>query len=103
MIDDKKETYFAGKDGIVIQWSSDDKNLNRQWKVTALPNGNYIFTNVATGYNLGFPDAGLVGEPVFQLKADGSNRNQMKSIICLLFVIFRKIVCFFSYFCALES
>ena len=73
----------SGKGGVdcsVIQWSSDPKNPNQQWKVTALPNGNYVFTNVATGYNLGFPDAGLVGEPVFHLKADLSKNNQQWQI-----------------------
>lgn len=64
----------------VIQWSSDSGNPNQQWKVTALPNGNYVFTNVSTGYNLGFPDAGLVGEPVFHLKADASKNSQQWQI-----------------------
>lgn len=64
----------------VIQWSADPKNPNQQWKVTALPNGNYVFTNVGTGYNLGFPDAGLVGEPVFQLKPEASKSNQQWQI-----------------------
>lgn len=64
----------------VIQWSADSKNPNQQWKVTALPNGNYVFTNVGTGYNLGFPDAGLVGEPVFQLKPETSKSNQQWQI-----------------------
>ena len=63
-----------------IQWSSDSGNPNQQWKVTALPNGNYVFTNVSTGYNLGFPDAGLVGEPVFHLKADASKNSQQWQI-----------------------
>ena len=60
----------------VIQWSADPKNPNQQWKITALPNGNYVLTNVGTGYNLGFPDAGLVGEPVFQLEPEASKSNQ---------------------------
>lgn len=64
----------------VIQWSADSTNPNQQWKVTALPNGNYTFTNVGTGYNLGFPDAGLVGEPVFHLKPEVSKSNQQWQI-----------------------
>lgn len=64
----------------VIQWSADPKNPNQQWKVTALPNGNYVLTNVGTGYNLGFPDAGLVGEPVFQLEPEASKSNQQWQI-----------------------
>lgn len=67
-------------DCAVIQWSSDPKNPNQQWKVTALPNGSYVFTNVATGYNLGFPDAGLVAEPIFHLKADASKNSQQWQI-----------------------
>ena len=46
---------------------SDPSNGNQHWKVTQLPNGNYVFTCQANGYNMGFPDAGLVGEPIFQL------------------------------------
>lgn len=42
----------------------------------ALPNGNYLFTSVASGYNLGFPDAGLVAEPVYQLKPDAQKISQ---------------------------
>lgn len=64
----------------VIQWSADPKNPNQQWKITALPNGNYVLTNVGTGYNLGFPDAGLVGEPVFQLEPEASKSNQQWQI-----------------------
>lgn len=64
----------------VIQWSADPKNPNQQWKITALPNGNYVLTNVGTGYNLGFPDAGLFGEPVFQLEPEASKSNQQWQI-----------------------
>ena len=45
-----------------------------------MPNGNYVLTNVGTGYNLGFPDAGLVGEPVFQLEPEASKSNQQWQI-----------------------
>ena len=65
------------KEQSVIQWSSDPSNGNQHWKVTQLPNGNYVFTCQANGYNMGFPDAGLVGEPIFQLKPDaGPERHQ---------------------------
>ena len=64
----------------VIQWSADPKNPNQQWKITALPNGNYVLTTVGPGYNLGFPDAGLVGEPVFQLEPEASKSNQQWQI-----------------------
>ena len=57
------------------------KNPNQQWRITALPNGNYLFTSVASGYNLGFPDAGLVAEPVYQLKPDAQKISQQWKIV----------------------
>lgn len=60
----------------ILQWSSNLNNLNQHWKVSRQANGNYVFTSVASGYNLGFPDAGLVGEPVFQMKPDPHGSNQ---------------------------
>lgn len=52
----------------VIQWSCDSNNPNQQWRAERQSDGSYTFTSVASGYELGFPDAGLVGEPLFQLK-----------------------------------
>lgn len=52
----------GSKECPVIQWDPNKENPNQQWRITALPNGNYLFTSVASGYNLGFPDAGLVAE-----------------------------------------
>lgn len=60
----------------ILQWNSNLNNLNQHWKVSRQANGNYVFTSVASGYNLGFPDAGLVGEPVFQMKPDPHGSNQ---------------------------
>lgn len=60
----------------VLQWSSDSNNSNQHWRVEKQANGHYTFTSLASGYNLGFPDAGLVGEPIFQLKPDVSQINQ---------------------------
>lgn len=60
----------------VLQWSSDSNNSNQRWRVEKQANGHYTFTSLASGYNLGFPDAGLVGEPIFQLKPDVSQINQ---------------------------
>lgn len=68
-------------EGSVIQWTTDGQNTNQQWKVTALPNGNYVFTNAGTEYNLGFPDAGLVGEPAFHLKPNASATNQQWQVV----------------------
>lgn len=60
----------------ILQWSNNLNNLNQHWKVSRKANGNYVFTSMASGYNLGFPDAGLVGEPVFQMKPDPHASNQ---------------------------
>ncbi len=65
----------------VLQWSSDLNNANQQWKIEQHPNGYYIFTSVANGYNLGFPDAGLIGEPIFQLKPDTQQPNQQWMLV----------------------
>lgn len=35
-----------------------------------LLNGDHLFISVAGGYNLGFPDASFVTEPVYQLEPD---------------------------------
>ncbi|MCD8092992.1 MAG: DUF4981 domain-containing protein [Bacteroides sp.] len=63
-------------EGSVLQWSSDLNNPNQHWKVKQQANGHYTFTSLVSGYNLGFPDAGLVGEPVFQLKPNAGKTNQ---------------------------
>ncbi len=69
------------KERAVIQWNMDTQNSNQQWKITLLPNGNYTFTCATSGYNLGFPGAGLIGEPVFQVMADASKDNQQWKIV----------------------
>ena len=69
------------KECTVIQWNTDNKNPNQQWKITLLSNGNYTFTCAGSGYNLGFPDAGLVGEPVFQVTPDTNKANQQWRIV----------------------
>ncbi len=65
----------------VLQWSSDLNNANQRWKIEQQPNGHYTFTSVASGYNLGFPDAGLIGEPIFQLKPDAQQTNQQWTLV----------------------
>lgn len=65
----------------VLQWSSDLNNTNQRWKIEQQPNGHYTFTSVASGYNLGFPDAGLIGEPIFQLKPDAQQTNQQWTLV----------------------
>lgn len=65
----------------VLQWDNNKANPNQQWKVTKLKNGNYIFTSARSGYNLGYPDAGLVGEPVYQLKPDANKVNQQWQLV----------------------
>lgn len=63
----------------VIQWDGSPDNPNQQWKFTKLENGNYTITN-RNGLNLGYPDAGLPGEPAFLLNADPAKPNQQWTI-----------------------
>ncbi len=60
----------------VLQWESNKTNPNQQWKVTKLGNGNYTFTSAKSGYNLGYPDAGAIGELVYQLRPDSNKASQ---------------------------
>lgn len=62
--------------GAVIQWDTNTDNPNQQWLLTETEKGVYTFTCKASGLNLGYPDAGLPGEPVYQLKADAAKSNQ---------------------------
>ncbi|MGL5958542.1 MAG: glycoside hydrolase family 2 TIM barrel-domain containing protein [Phocaeicola sp.] len=69
----------SGKDGLecpVLQWDSNKQNENQHWKITKLSNGNYTFTSLRSGYNLGYPDAGSVGELLYQLKPDENKESQ---------------------------
>lgn len=72
---------YKQKEGAVIQWDIETNNPNQQWKITQLPNGNYTFTNATSGYCLGFTDAGLVGEPVFQVLPNQLRNNQQWKIV----------------------
>lgn len=65
----------------VIQWNAESHNPNQQWKITKLPNGNYTFSCIASGYNLGISGAGLVGESVFQVAPDDGKDNQQWKIV----------------------
>lgn len=60
----------------VIQWSCDRNNPNQHWRAVRQSDGTWTFTSIASGYKLGFPDAGLVGEPVFQLRPDARPDKQ---------------------------
>ena len=69
----------AAKSGVsvpVIQWASDKENTNQQWKFTQVKEGVYTITCKTSGMNLGFPDSGLPGEPIWQIAADPLNANQ---------------------------
>ncbi len=65
-----------GKESPAIQWNSEPDNPNQQWKATRLANGRYVFTCAASGMNLGYAEAGAVGEPVYQVTPDTLNANQ---------------------------
>lgn len=65
------------KDGTrVIQWSAELGNRNQQWKLTKVGENTYTFRSLASGLNLGYPDAGPVGEPLYQLQPDASKDGQ---------------------------
>ena len=70
----------AGEDNAIL-WSSDLSNPNQQWKIELQPSGSYTLTSVANGYNLGSPDAAVIGEPVFQLKPDVKQTNRQWKLV----------------------
>lgn len=69
------------KERNVIQWSSDLNNTNQQWQITEVEAGKYVFTNVSSGYNLGYPDAEAFGELIWQLKPDASQLRQQWRLV----------------------
>lgn len=60
----------------VIQWGAELTNPNQQWKLTKSGENTYTFRSLASGMNLGYPDAGPVGEPLFQLQPDEGKDGQ---------------------------
>lgn len=65
------------KDGTrVIQWSAELNNPNQHWKLTRVGENKYTFQSMASGMNLGYPDAGPVGEPLYQLQPDAAKDGQ---------------------------
>ena len=66
-------------EGAVIQKNS--SGLEQQcWWIKPAGNNTFTITNRISKMNLGYPDAGLPGEPVFQLKADSSLENHLMLI-----------------------
>lgn len=68
-------------DSPIIQWDHSIDNPNQQWKVTQLANGNYTFTSVPTGFNMGMPDAAAPGNPIYHLTADASSAEQQWTLV----------------------
>lgn len=65
------------KDGTrAIQWDAELNNRNQHWKLTRVGENTYTFQSLASGLNLGYPDAGPVGEPLYQLQPDASKDGQ---------------------------
>lgn len=60
----------------VLQWDCSVSNRNQHWKVTQGKNGTVRFSAVAGGYELGYPGAALVGEPLFQLPPDSADEER---------------------------
>lgn len=65
----------------VLQWDFNPSNVNQQWKLTRNADGTVTFTSVMSGYNLAFPDAGLVGEPISQIKPDAAKAGQKWKLV----------------------
>ncbi len=71
----------GAKEMNIIQWDCSLTNQNQWWKASRQPNGNYVFTSLASGFNLGYPGAGPVGEPVWQMPADASLSSQQWKLV----------------------
>jgi len=61
----------------VLQWDSSLSNANQHWHVSRTEGNDVTFTSLAGGYMLGFPGVGLVGEPIWQLPAEQSGRQNI--------------------------
>jgi len=60
----------------VIQYPTNYENPNQHYIARRQSDGTYVFTNIVNGFNLGYKDAELVAEPVFQLKPDPGKVSQ---------------------------
>ncbi|MDO5572246.1 MAG: glycoside hydrolase family 2 TIM barrel-domain containing protein [Bacteroidales bacterium] len=63
-------------EGALLQWDASKTNENQVWRIVPVGDDSFVFTCVNTGMNIGYPDAGLTGEPLWQLKADNTKKSQ---------------------------
>lgn len=66
----------SGNGNTLAQWPANPGNSNQLWKLTRVKGDTYIFTSKTSGMNLGYRDAGPVGDPVFQYPANASDASQ---------------------------
>ena len=67
---------LGARECTVLQWGTDTYNENQLWKVTKLSSGKYLFTNLATGFNLGVKDPSKAGARVMQVAANPDDPGQ---------------------------
>ncbi len=60
----------------IIQWSYEATNINQQWIIENAGNGLYTITSVPTQMRVGYRDAAQFGEPVYQVFANNTERQQ---------------------------
>lgn len=66
----------SGSGSTLAQWPANPGNTNQVWKLTKVGKDTYTFTSKTSGMNIGYRDAGLVGEPAYQMPADASLKSQ---------------------------
>lgn len=65
----------------IVQWSTDPTNHNQRWTIIEHPDGTFSINCRYIDYQIGYPDAGLVGEPVVRLKGITDEHNRRWKII----------------------
>lgn len=65
----------------VIQWDAEPGNHNQRWILTKNDDGTVSIACKYIDYQVGYPDAGLVGEPVVRIKGLTSDNNRRWNIV----------------------
>lgn len=66
----------SGQGSALLQWPANPGNTNQLWKLTQVGKDTYTFTSKTSKMNMGYKDAGPVGDPVYQLPVDASSKSQ---------------------------